>query len=89
MLQELGEAFTGWFGKRGNGDTKANPPGYRKNGDEHPRSTVTFKEAGFKHDTANDRLRLSHGRNFKAHRSDFILCEYDVIGAPGTAIENV
>jgi len=40
-------------------DTKANPPGYRKHGDEHPRSTVTFKQKGFKLDTQYDRVRLS------------------------------
>jgi len=48
VLQELAEAFNGWYGKRRNGDTRPNPPGYRKHGDEHPRSTVTFKAAGFK-----------------------------------------
>lgn len=89
VLQELGEAFTGWFGKRGNGDTKANPPGYRKHGDDHPRSTVTFKAAGFKHDTANNRVRLSKGKNIKEGWSDFVLCEYEVIGPPTTTIENV
>jgi putative transposase len=89
VLQELGEAFTGWFGKRDNGDTKANPPGYRKNGDEHPRSTVTFKQKGFKHDAANDRLRLSKGKNLKDGWADFVLCEYDVIGPRGTTVENV
>ncbi|MFW5896341.1 MAG: RNA-guided endonuclease TnpB family protein, partial [archaeon] len=30
VLQELAEAFSGWYGKRRNGDTRANPPGYRK-----------------------------------------------------------
>jgi len=47
VLQELAEAFNSWYGKRRNGDTRANPPGYRKHGDDHPRSTVTFKAAGF------------------------------------------
>jgi putative transposase len=89
VLQELGEAFTGWFGKRDNGDTKANPPGYRKHNGEHPRSTVTFKAAGFKHDAANNRIRLSKGKNLKDSWSDFVFCEYDVIGPPETAIENV
>ena len=32
-LEELDEAFRGWYGHRGNGNTEANPPGYRKNGD--------------------------------------------------------
>ncbi|MFP8890686.1 RNA-guided endonuclease InsQ/TnpB family protein [Natrialbaceae archaeon A-CW2] len=76
VLQELAEAFNGWYGKRRNGDTKANPPGYRKNGDEHPRSTVTFKAAGFKLDTQYERVRLSKGSNLKEYWSDFILCEY-------------
>ena len=89
VLEELDEAFTGWYGHRQNGNTKANPPGYRKHNDKHPRSTVTFKEAGFKHDASNGRIRLSKGRNLKAHRSDFVLCEYDVIGPPGTTVENV
>ncbi|UWG47789.1 Transposable element, IS605 OrfB family [Halanaeroarchaeum sp. HSR-CO] len=37
VLQELGEAFTSWYGKRGNGDENANPPGYRNHKAEHPR----------------------------------------------------
>jgi len=76
VLEELAEAFNGWFGKRRNGDNRARPPGYRKNGDSHPRSTVSFKAAGFKHDAQFNRVRLSKGRNLKEHRSDFILCEY-------------
>lgn len=76
VLQELAEAFTGWYGKRRNGDTNANPPGYRKHGDEHPRSTVTFKNKGFKLDTQYNRVRLSKGSNLKEYWSDFILCEY-------------
>jgi putative transposase len=89
VLAELGEAFTAWYGHRGNGNQKANPPGYRKHNDKHPRSTVTFKQAGFKHDAANDRIRLSKGSNLKEGWSDFILCEYDVIGPRGTTVENV
>jgi len=38
-----------WFDLRHKFD-EANPPGYRKHGDTRPRSTVTFKEDGFKHD---------------------------------------
>ncbi|WP_227378405.1 RNA-guided endonuclease InsQ/TnpB family protein [Haladaptatus halobius] len=76
VLEELAEAFTGWFGKRRNGDSRCRPPGFRKNGDSHPRSTVSFKAAGFKHDAQYQRVRLSKGRNLKEHRSDFILCEY-------------
>jgi len=76
VLQELAEAFNGWYGKRRNGDTRANPPGYRKHGDNHPRSTITFKTAGFKLDTKYNRVRLSKGSNLKEYWSDFILCEY-------------
>ena len=76
VLQELAEAFNGWYGNRRNGDTRANPPGYRKHGDEHPRSTVTFKAAGFKLDTQYNRVRLSKGSNLKDYYSDFILCEF-------------
>ena len=56
----------------------ARPPGYRKRGDSHPRSTVLFKAAGFKHDTQFQRVCLSKGRNLKEHRSDFVLCEYEL-----------
>ena len=77
VLEELAEAFNGWFSKRRNGDSRARPPGYRKRGDSHPRSTVSFKVAGFKHDAQFNRVRLSKGRNLKEHRSDFILCEYE------------
>src|SRR6056297_3168777 len=76
VLQELAEAFRGWYGKRRNGDTRANPPGYRKHGDDHPRSTVTFKAAGFKLDTQHNRVRLSKGSNLKDYWWDFILCEF-------------
>ncbi|ELZ82967.1 IS1341-type transposase (TCE32) [Haloferax elongans ATCC BAA-1513] len=76
VLQELAEAFNGWYTKRRNGDTRANPPKYRKHNDEHPRSTVTFKAAGFKLDTKYERVRLSKGSNLKDYWSDFILCEY-------------
>jgi len=55
---------------------RANPPGYRKHGDEHPRSTVTFKSAGFKLDTQYNCVRLSQGSNLKEYWSDFILCTY-------------
>jgi putative transposase len=78
VLQELAEAFTGWYSKRRNGDTRANPPNYRKHGDIHPRSTVTFKAAGFKLDTQYNRVRLSKGSNFKEDWLDFILCEYEI-----------
>jgi putative transposase len=87
VIQELAEAFKSWYGHRQNGDTKANPPAYRKHGDQHPRSTVTFKEDGFKHDPENGRVRLSKGRNLKESWSDFMLCEY--AADPDVTIENV
>ena len=87
VIQELAEAFKSWYGHRQNGNQNANPPAYRKHGDQHPRSTVTFKEDGFKHDPENGRVRLSKGRNLKDGWSDFILCEYDA--DPDVTIENV
>ncbi|WP_435079107.1 RNA-guided endonuclease InsQ/TnpB family protein [Halococcus sp. AFM35] len=87
VLEELDEAFRGWYGHRNNGNERANPPGYRKNGDDHPRATVTFKEDGFKHDAKNGYIRLSKGRNTKEHWSDFILCAYE--SDPDVTIENV
>ena len=91
VIEELAEAFTGWYGHRQNGNQEANPPSYRKHGDQHPRSTVTFKQAGFTHDADYGRVRLSKGRNLKesAYAHDFVLCEYDVIGPLGTTVENV
>ena len=87
VIQELAEAFKSWYGHRHNGNQNANPPAYRKHGDQHPRSTVTFKEDGFKHDAENGRVRLSKGRNLKKSWSDFILCEYEA--DPDADIENV
>jgi putative transposase len=75
VLEELSEAFTGWYKKRQNGDSKANPPAYRKHNDDHPRSTLTFKGAGFKFDTKYGRVRLSKGENLKEYWSDFVLCD--------------
>jgi len=83
VFEELAEAFTGWY----NSDDGNNPPGYRKHGDQHPRSTVSFKEAGFKHDAKHQQVRLSKGRNLKQSRSDFVLCEYEV--RPDVEIENI
>ena len=75
VLQELGQAFESWYEQ---GDPDANPPGYRKHGDDHPRSTVTWKNQGFKIDTQYNRVRLSKGANMKSSRyaADYILCEY-------------
>jgi len=87
VLEELDEAFVSWYGHRGNGSENANPPGYRKHDDKHPWSTVTFKADGFKHDARNGYIRLSKGRNTKAHWSDFILCAYEA--DPKVEIENI
>ena len=76
VLQELSDAFHSWY-EQDNPDH--NPPGYRKHGDTHPRSTVTWKNNGFKLDTDNNRVRLSKGANMKPSRyaADYILCEYE------------
>jgi transposase, IS605 OrfB family, central region len=75
VLQELSDAFHSWYNQE---NPNHNPPGYRKHGDEHPRSTVTWKNNGFKLDTDNNRVRLSKGANMKPSRyaADYILCEY-------------
>jgi transposase len=75
VIEELSHAFQSWFDLR-HKDDKSNPPGYRKHGDTRPKSTVTFKADSFKHDSENNRVRLSKGKNLKDHRSDFLLCEY-------------
>ena len=73
-IEELAGAFQSWFDQD---DPDANPPGYRKDGDERLRSTVTFKEDSFKLDTIHQQVRVSKGTNLKDGWSDFILCEYD------------
>lgn len=90
VLQELGEAFSSWYKQD---DPDANPPGYRKHGGEHPRSTVTWKNKGFKLDIQYNRVRLSKGTNMKSSRyaADYILCEYTIQADEKTLadIENV
>ena len=83
VLEELAEAFTGWY----NSDNGNNPPGYRKRGDRHPRSTVTWKQNGIRHDDKHGQIRLSKGFNLKNGRSDFILVEYEP--RPDVTVENV
>ena len=83
VLEELSESFSSWFGSN---DDRDNPPGYRKRSyydsdgnrvhEEHPRSTVTWKKKGVRHDTNYNKLRLSKGKNHKDGR-DYILCEYE------------
>ena len=61
VIEELSNALQSWFNVRQK-DNWANPPGYRKHGDSRPRSTITFKTDGFKHDPKNNidcRRRLS------------------------------
>jgi putative transposase len=87
ILEELAEAFESWYAHRENSNEDANPPGYRKRGGDHPRSTVTFKEDGFKHDPDHDRIRLSKGSNLKESWSDFVLCEY--AADPDVDVQNV
>jgi len=58
VLEELAEAFNSWYSSN---DDRDNPPGYRKQNyhdqqgrrvhEEHPRSTVTWKQNGIRHDT--------------------------------------
>lgn len=98
VLEELAEAFNSWYEKR-KSDSRANPPGYRKKNyydtqgrrvhEEHPRSTVTWKQNGIKHDTKNNRVRLSKGANHKEHPKawEYILVEYET--RPGVTVENL
>lgn len=84
IVEELAGAFYSWFEQD---DPDANPPGYRKHGDQRPRTTITFKEDGFKLDTEHQQVRLSKGKNLKDGWSDFILCEYDT--GPDTDLTDV
>jgi putative transposase len=98
VLEELAEAFNSWYGKR-KSDDRANPPGYRKQNfydddgkrvhEEHPRSTVTWKQNGIRHDTQNDRLRLSKGNIHKEgpNGGDYILVKYEK--RPEVTVENL
>jgi len=98
VLEELAEAFNSWYEKR-KSDSRANPPSYRKKNyydtdgnrvhEEHPRSTVTWKQNGIKHDSKNNRVRLSKGANHKEHPKawEYILVEYET--RPGVTVENL
>jgi len=98
VLEELSEAFNSWYETR-ESDDRANPPGYRKKNyydnqgrrvhEEHPRSTVTWKQNGIKHDTKNNRVRLSKGANHKEHPKawEYILVEYET--RPDVTVENL
>ncbi|TKX50323.1 transposase [Halorubrum sp. ASP121] len=98
VLEELAEAFNSWC-EKSKSDSRANPPGYRKQNyyddqgrrvhEEHPRSTVTWKQNGIRHDTKNNRVRLSKGANHKDHPKawEYILVEYET--RPGVDVENL
>jgi putative transposase len=96
VLEELAEAFSSWYSSD---DGRDSPPGYRKRNyydndgsrvhEEHPRSTVTWEQNGIRHDTRNDRIRLSKGANHKEHPRawEYILVEYET--RPGVEVENL
>jgi len=92
VIEELSDAFQSWLDLR-HTDDEANPPGYRKHGDTRPRSTVTFKEDGSKHDPENNRVRPSKGSSLKEYWSDFLPCGYqtrpDVDLAEVNSVQNV
>jgi putative transposase len=85
VLEELSEAFNAWYKQD---DHDANPPGYRKQGDKHPRSTITWKQQGIRLDTKNHRVRLSKGKNHKQYRSDYVLCNYQ-LHDPERSLEDI
>jgi putative transposase len=96
VLEELAEAFNSWYSSD---DDRDNPPGYRKRNyyddqgrrvhEEHPRSTVTWKQKGIRHDPKHNRVRLSKGANHKDHPRDrdYIIVEYET--RPGISVENL
>jgi putative transposase len=96
VLEELAEAFNSWYSSD---DDRDNPPGYRKENyhdqqgrrvhEEHPRSTVTWKQNGIRHDSKNNRVRVSKGANHKEHPKawEYILVEYET--RPGVEVENL
>ncbi len=84
VLEELAEAFKSWYNSN---DKDDNPPRYRKRGNQHPRSTVTWKKDAIWHDEHNNRLRLSKGSNHKTKRDDYILCEFET--RPDVTVEGI
>jgi len=74
FIEELSDAFQSWPDLRHTDETA---PGYRKEYRTRPRSTVTFKEDGFKHDPNHNQVRLSKGENLKDRWGDSVLCEYE------------
>jgi putative transposase len=96
VLEELAEAFHSWYSSE---DERDNPPGYRKKNyydsqgrrvhEEHPRSTVTWKQNGFRHDAKHNHIRLSKGANHKEYprAREYILVEYET--RPDVNVENL
>jgi putative transposase len=96
VLEELDESFNSWYGSSDNRD---NPPGYRKRNyydndgnrvhEEHPRSTVTWKQQGIKHDAKHNKVRLSKGKNHKSspRTREYILIEYET--RDSATVENI
>jgi putative transposase len=96
VLEELAEAFNSWYASD---DDRDNPPGFRKENyydeegrrvhEEHPRSTVTWKQKGIRHDPKHNRVRLSKGANHKPHprEREYILVEYET--RPDVEVENL
>jgi len=96
VLEELAESFNSWYSSD---DPRDNSPGYRKQNyyddegrrvhEEHPRSTVTWKQKGFRHDLKHNRVRLSKGANHKEHprAREYILVEYEF--RPDVEVENI
>jgi len=94
--EEFAEAFNSWYSSD---DERDKPPGYRKRNyyddegrrvhEEHPRSTVTWKQNGIRHDSKNNRVRLSKGANHKEHPRawEYILVEDET--RPGVKVENL
>ena len=72
-------------------NSDANPPGYPKHGGTHPRSTVTWKNDGFRLDRKYGRVRPSKGRNMKPspRAADYVLCEYTLQTGDGQTLADV
>lgn len=56
VLEELGQSYKSWFALRKKGDTKANPPSFRRKTDL---STVTFKQNAVKWNPRTSTVRFS------------------------------
>jgi putative transposase len=56
VLEELWQSYKSWFALRKKGDSKANPPGFRRN---NTLSAVTFKQAAIQWDPRTSTVRFS------------------------------